>query len=84
MLAELADGFIALPGGIGTLEEFLEAWTWGQLGLHTNGQLEEAPALVERLETMARDLIDLAGGLSLEILRKQAGDARDVNRTVSR
>lgn len=33
-MAELADGFIALPGGLGTLEELLEAWTWAQLGLH--------------------------------------------------
>lgn len=35
MMAELADGFVALPGGIGTLEEFFETWTWGQLGMHT-------------------------------------------------
>jgi uncharacterized protein (TIGR00730 family) len=34
MMAELADGFMALPGGIGTLEEFFEIWTWGQLGMH--------------------------------------------------
>jgi uncharacterized protein (TIGR00730 family) len=34
MLAELADGFIALPGGWGTLEEFFEVLTWAQLGLH--------------------------------------------------
>ncbi len=34
MLAELSDGFIALPGGLGTLEELFEVWTWGQLGLH--------------------------------------------------
>ena len=33
-LAEMADGFVALPGGLGTLEEFAEIWTWGQLGLH--------------------------------------------------
>jgi uncharacterized protein (TIGR00730 family) len=33
-MAELADGFVVLPGGIGTLEEFFEVWTWGQLGLH--------------------------------------------------
>ena len=33
-LAELADAFVALPGGLGTLEEFTEIWTWGQLGLH--------------------------------------------------
>jgi len=31
-MSELADGFIALPGGIGTLEEWFEVWTWSQLG----------------------------------------------------
>ena len=34
LMAELSDGFIALPGGIGTLEELFEAWTWAQLGFH--------------------------------------------------
>jgi len=34
LMAELADGFIALPGGFGTLEEFCEIVTWVQLGLH--------------------------------------------------
>jgi len=34
MMAELSDGFIALPGGIGTLEELFEAMTWSQLGYH--------------------------------------------------
>ncbi|MBA3272067.1 MAG: TIGR00730 family Rossman fold protein [Acidobacteria bacterium] len=34
LMAELSDGFIALPGGFGTLEEFCEAVTWTQLGLH--------------------------------------------------
>ena len=33
-MAELSDGFIALPGGAGTLEEVFEIWTWGQLGFH--------------------------------------------------
>jgi uncharacterized protein (TIGR00730 family) len=33
-MADLSDGFIALPGGWGTLEEFFEVLTWGQLGLH--------------------------------------------------
>lgn len=33
-MAALADGFIALPGGAGTLEELFEQWTWGQLGTH--------------------------------------------------
>ena len=34
MMAELAQGFVIMPGGLGTLEEFFEIWTWGQLGLH--------------------------------------------------
>jgi uncharacterized protein (TIGR00730 family) len=34
LMAELSDGFIALPGGIGTMEEFFEVWTWSQLGYH--------------------------------------------------
>ncbi len=34
LLAEMADAFVALPGGLGTLEEFFETWTWAQLGVH--------------------------------------------------
>ena len=34
-MAELSEGFIAMPGGIGTFEELFEIWTWGQLGIHT-------------------------------------------------
>lgn len=34
MMASLADGFITLPGGIGTMEELFEMFTWSQLGLH--------------------------------------------------
>jgi uncharacterized protein (TIGR00730 family) len=34
VMAELSDAFIALPGGIGTLEELFEVYTWAQLGLH--------------------------------------------------
>lgn len=34
LMAELCDGFVALPGGVGTLEEFFEVWTWAQLGVH--------------------------------------------------
>jgi uncharacterized protein (TIGR00730 family) len=34
LMAELAEGFVALPGGFGTLEELSEILTWGQLGLH--------------------------------------------------
>jgi uncharacterized protein (TIGR00730 family) len=34
MMAQLADGFIAMPGGLGTLEELFEVLTWAQLGIH--------------------------------------------------
>jgi uncharacterized protein (TIGR00730 family) len=34
MMAERAQAFLAMPGGIGTLEEFFEVWTWRQLGYH--------------------------------------------------
>ena len=34
LMAELADAFVALPGGIGTLEELIEIYTWSQLGMH--------------------------------------------------
>ena len=34
LMAERSDAFVALPGGAGTLEEFFEAWTWAQLGIH--------------------------------------------------
>ena len=35
LMADLADGFVALPGGMGTLEELFEVYTWTQLGLHS-------------------------------------------------
>ncbi|TDV48928.1 hypothetical protein CLV71_108289 [Actinophytocola oryzae] len=34
-MSALADAYLVLPGGAGTLEEFFEVWTWAQLGLHT-------------------------------------------------
>jgi uncharacterized protein (TIGR00730 family) len=34
LMAELADAFVAVPGGIGTLEELIEVYTWAQLGMH--------------------------------------------------
>lgn len=35
MMADLADGFVALPGGLGTLEEVFEILTWAQIGIHS-------------------------------------------------
>ena len=34
LMADLSDGFVALPGGAGTLDEAFEVWTWAQLGIH--------------------------------------------------
>jgi uncharacterized protein (TIGR00730 family) len=56
-MAELAEGFIAMPGGYGTLEELFEVLTWGQLGLHRKpiGILNVAgfyDALVQLLDHM--------------------------------
>jgi uncharacterized protein (TIGR00730 family) len=57
-MAELADGFIALPGGAGTLEEIFEQWTWAQLGIHgkpcgflnTHGYFDPLRDMVARME----------------------------------
>jgi hypothetical protein len=59
MMAGLADAFVAMPGGLGTLEEFFETWTWAQLGVHRKpiGLLNVADfwrplvALLDHLET---------------------------------
>jgi uncharacterized protein (TIGR00730 family) len=57
LMAELSDGFIALPGGAGTLEEIFEQWTWSQLGIHTkpcgllnvDGYFNLQIAMIERM-----------------------------------
>jgi uncharacterized protein (TIGR00730 family) len=54
LMAELADGFAALPGGFGTLDELLEQLTWSQLGLHAK------PVGLLDVEEYWRPLIALA------------------------
>ncbi|QJE02982.1 TIGR00730 family Rossman fold protein [Massilia forsythiae] len=57
MMSDLADGFIAMPGGMGTLEELFEMVTWAQLGIHAkpiglynvNGFWDRLVALVEHM-----------------------------------
>jgi len=69
-MAALADGFLALPGGIGTLEELFEAWTWGQLGFHRKPcgvydicgfyePLFEMARTMHRYGFLAREYIDM-------------------------
>jgi uncharacterized protein (TIGR00730 family) len=41
-MADLADGFIALHGGVGTLEEIFEQWGWARLGIHAKLALSSA------------------------------------------
>jgi uncharacterized protein (TIGR00730 family) len=56
-MAELASGFIALPGAAGTLEEIFEQWTWAQLGIHekpcgflnVNGYFDPLEAMTRRM-----------------------------------
>ena len=71
MMAELSDGFVILPGGLGTMDEFFEILTWRQLGLHdkpivvveSDGYWTPAKALVEHIvahnyaASTTRDLI---------------------------
>jgi len=54
LMAELADAFVALPGGFGTLDELLEQLTWSQLGLHGK------PIGLLDVEEYWRPLIELA------------------------
>jgi uncharacterized protein (TIGR00730 family) len=57
LMAELSDAFVALPGGIGTLEEIVEVYTWDQLGIHrkplglldVDGYWDPLAALLDRM-----------------------------------
>lgn len=74
-MTELADGFAALPGGFGTLEELLEVLTWAQLGFHQNpcgllnvdGYFDQLVAFLDHQTTEGfvrsdhRDLLVVAG-----------------------
>jgi uncharacterized protein (TIGR00730 family) len=57
---ERADGFVALPGGIGTLEEVVEVLTWGQLGRHAK------PVVLADIGGFWRPLIDLLAHMRAE------------------
>ncbi|MFD1826136.1 TIGR00730 family Rossman fold protein [Mumia zhuanghuii] len=69
MMADRADAFLVLPGGLGTLEEMFEVWTWQTLGLHTKplgllnpgGFWDPLVAMLDRIadsDFMSRGLVD--------------------------
>jgi uncharacterized protein (TIGR00730 family) len=92
LMAEQADAFVALPGGIGTLEELFEVWTWRQLGYHDQpigllnvaGYYDPLLAFMRRTEragfvseeTLAMLAVDDAPERLLERLSGLARDAR--------
>jgi uncharacterized protein (TIGR00730 family) len=93
MMADRADAFIALPGGYGTWEEFIEGLTWSQLGfqkkacgvLNVNGYYDPLLALADRavvegfLKQVHRDLLieDTQAGALLQKLKKYVPSTAD-------
>jgi uncharacterized protein (TIGR00730 family) len=58
-MAELSDGFLVLPGGLGTLEEFFEIVTWRQLGLHDKPiAILNTDGYWDRLQDMIADVVE--------------------------
>jgi uncharacterized protein (TIGR00730 family) len=89
MMAERANVFVALPGGIGTLEELYEVWTWRQLGYHDQpiGLLNVAgyfDGLLAFMQTSvdegflapAQQQVLQVGGDAVELLQRLAAQAR--------
>jgi len=82
LMAELADGFIALPGGFGTFEELLEIVTWAQLGIHRKpiGILNVAgyyDAFVGLVEHAVREAFIREENRDLFVVAGQAGELLD-------
>jgi uncharacterized protein (TIGR00730 family) len=77
-MAELCDGFIALPGGIGTLEEIMEVFTWTQLGYHAKPcGLLNVNGFYDQLNLFLENMVNT------QFLRKQTKDllmiSNDIN-----
>ena len=89
MMAERAGAFLTLPGGIGSMEELFEVWSWRQLGYHdqpigllgVDGYYQSLHALMQRM--LAEDFVSASthamlaiGGDPVELLERLAGQAR--------
>ncbi len=64
-MAQLSDAFVALPGGLGTLEEIFEVWTWAQLGFHNK------PCAFYNVDGFYDKLLDMINTMSHEGFLKQ-------------
>lgn len=60
LMAELSDGFLALPGGAGTMDELFEIWTWAQIGLHSK------PIGVVDTDGFYRPLVEMVDHMVIE------------------
>ena len=69
-MTELADAFVALPGGIGTLDELFEAWTWNALGYHSQ------PLCLLNVHGFWNDLADFMDHVSASGFLSQARRAQ--------
>ena len=74
LMTDLADGFIALPGGIGTLEELFEIWTWANLDLHRK------PCVLLNVEGYYDDLLKFLDTMNTAGFLKNRG--RDMLKSV--
>ncbi|MCC2546798.1 TIGR00730 family Rossman fold protein [Hymenobacter sp. BT175] len=72
-MSELAEGFVALPGGYGTLEELFEMLTWGQLGLH------KKPIGVLNVKGFYNHLLALLDSMAAEGLLRQVNRAQTLD-----
>lgn len=76
-MAELADAFIAMPGGAGTLEEIFEVWTWGQLGFH------DKPCAFLNIADYYTDLVRFLDHQAAErFMRKEHRDMLIIDRNI--
>src|SRR5215469_5004145 len=83
LMYDLADGFIALPGGLGTLEELAEVATWTQLGLHAKPVVLLDVAnfwapLVQQLDRMVEVGLMKEGNRTIVRLAKSPDEALDL------
>ncbi|HEY1103022.1 MAG TPA: TIGR00730 family Rossman fold protein [Burkholderiaceae bacterium] len=85
LMAERADVFLALPGGIGTLEEFFEAWTWRQLGYHDKPVgLLNADGYFDSLLAFLQDAVahDFMAPWQMDLIQVDTDPARLLQRLV--